>query len=71
MMLPTVELRYRKGNCEKNPLTLIFEPPLLGYDLHLIELPERIRNDIMKDLDLLVSEQYFTEIKVKNYSFYK
>lgn len=71
MKLPPVEIWYRKGNCEKNPFGLRLEPPLLSHELHFIELPPNIRNEIIKGLDTVISEFYFEEIKAKNYSFYK
>lgn len=69
--IPNVEIRYTKGNCEKNPFIVTFEAPLSAYELHLIEFPNEIRNEIMKGLDFVVSEHYFNEIRVTQYSCYK
>lgn len=50
---------------------VIFEAPLSAYDLYLIGFPNEIRNEIMNGLDFVVSEHYFEEIKVTEYSCYK
>jgi len=50
---------------------ITFEAPLTAYDLYLIEFPSEIRNEIMNGLDLVLSEHYFEDIKVKEYTCYK
>ncbi|MFQ5969820.1 MAG: hypothetical protein ACE5J2_04940 [Nitrososphaerales archaeon] len=68
--LPTLEVRYKKGNCEKNPFKVTFEAPLSAYDLYLIEFPNEIREEIMNGLDFVLLEHYFEAIKVKEYPCY-
>ena len=68
--LPAVEMRYNRGNCEKNPFILTLETPLSAYDLYLIDFPSEIRDEIMKSPDFVVSELYFDDIKLKNYPCY-
>jgi len=67
---PTIEIRYNKGKCEKNPFIVTFEAPLSAHDLYLVELPNEISNEIMNGLDLVLSEFYFDEIAVKKYQCY-
>lgn len=69
--LPTVEIKYTRGNCQRNPFIVTLEPPLSATDLYLIEFPNEVRDEIMKSLDFVVSEFYFDEIKLENYSCYK
>jgi len=69
--LASVGISYRKDNCERNPFMIIFDAPLSAYELCLIEFPNKIRHEIMNSLDLVISEYYFDEIKVKQYSCYE
>lgn len=69
--LPPVEIKYKRGNCEKNPFIITLESPLSAHDLYLIEFPNEIREEIMKYLDVVVSEFYFDELRLKNYLCYK
>ncbi len=69
--LASVGISYKKANCQRNPLTVLFEAPLSAFELYLIEIPNEIRNEILNSLDLVLSEYYFDEIKLEKYTFYK
>ena len=66
----SVQIQYAKGNCEKNPFMVTFEAPLSGRELHLVEFPNEIRDEIINGLDLVMSEHYFEEIRVETYPCY-
>lgn len=68
--LKSLEIRYNKDNCKKNPFMVRFEAPLSGHELYLIELPNQIRYEIMNSMDLVISEYYFEKIKVHQYPCY-
>jgi hypothetical protein len=63
--ITNVQIKYAKGNCEKNPFVVTFEAPLSGFDLHLVEFPTEIREDIINGLELVISEHYFGEIRAE------
>ncbi len=69
--LASVGICYKKANCQRNPLTVLFESPLSAFELYLIEIPNEIRYEIISSLDLVLSEYYFDEIKSERYGFYK
>jgi len=68
--LASVGISYKKANCQRNPLTVLFEAPLSAFELYLIEIPNDIRREIMNSLDLVLSEYYFDEMKLEKYTFY-
>ncbi|MFQ5969218.1 MAG: hypothetical protein ACE5J2_01800 [Nitrososphaerales archaeon] len=68
--LRSLEITYNKDNCGKSPFMLRFELPLSAHELYLIELPNKIRYEIMNSLDLVISEYYFDKIKAQGYSCY-